>query len=63
MKNTVNEEKINQANKSGNSVLNSAKYSSDNTDEWYTAYETIAEEVCHYKDCTHGIYMAGAILF
>lgn len=34
---------------SGNSILNSAKYSSDNTDEWYTTYETIAEEVAHYE--------------
>lgn len=36
--------------KSGNSILNSAKYSSDNTDEWYTTYETIAEELVHYHD-------------
>lgn len=34
---------------SGNSILNSAKYSADNTDEWYTTYETIAEEVAHYE--------------
>lgn len=34
---------------SGNSILNSAKYSSDNTDEWYTTYETVAEEVAHYE--------------
>ena len=34
---------------SGNSILNSAKYSSNNTDEWYTTYETIAEEIEHYK--------------
>ena len=33
---------------SGNSILNSAKYSSDNTDEWYTPYEIIAEEMEHY---------------
>ena len=33
---------------SGNSILNSAKYSSDNTDEWYTTYDTIAEEIGHY---------------
>ena len=32
----------------GNSILNSAKYSSCNTDEWYTTYETIAEELEHY---------------
>ena len=34
----------------GNTILNSAKYSSDNTDEWYTTYETIAEEIEHYAD-------------
>lgn len=34
---------------SGNSILNSAKYSADNTDEWYTTYETIAEEISHYE--------------
>lgn len=34
----------------GNSILNSAKYSANNTDEWYTTYETIAEEVCHYQE-------------
>ena len=33
---------------SDNSILNSAKYSSNNTDEWYTTYETIAEELEHY---------------
>lgn len=35
---------------SGNSILNNAKYSSDNTDEWYTTYETIAEEIEHYEE-------------
>ena len=30
---------------SGNCILNNARYSSDNTDEWYTTYETIAEEL------------------
>ena len=30
-------------NKTGNSILNNAKYSADNTDEWYTTYETILE--------------------
>lgn len=35
---------------SDNSILNSAKYSNDNTDEWYTTYETIAEELAHYED-------------
>ncbi len=39
-----------EVNKSGNSILNNAKYSSDNTDEWYTTYETIAEELAHYED-------------
>ena len=34
----------------GNLTLNSAKYSADNTDEWYTTYETIAEELEHYED-------------
>lgn len=34
----------------GNSILNSAKYSAENTDEWYTTYETIAEELEHYED-------------
>jgi hypothetical protein len=37
-------------NKTGNSILNNAKYSADNTDEWYTTYETIAEELSHYKN-------------
>lgn len=32
----------------GNSILNNAKYSAD-TDEWYTTYETIAEELAHYE--------------
>lgn len=31
----------------GNLLLNKAKYS-NNTDEWYTAYETVAEEVDNY---------------
>ena len=39
---------------SGNSILNSAKYSADNTDEWYTTYETIAEEVEHYVEQFYG---------
>lgn len=42
------------SSKSGNSVLNSAKYSSRNTDEWYTTYETISEEISHYVDCFAG---------
>ena len=33
----------------GNSILNKAKYS-NNTDEWYTTYETVAEELDHYKE-------------
>ena len=33
---------------SSNSILNNAKYSAD-TDEWYTTYETIAEELAHYE--------------
>lgn len=31
----------------GNSILNKAKYS-ENTDEWYTAYKTVEEEVNYY---------------
>lgn len=38
------------ANKNGNAILNTAKYSLDNTDEWYTTYETIAEEMAHYEE-------------
>lgn len=37
-------------NKKGNSILNKAKYSRSNTDEWYTTYETIEEELAHYED-------------
>ena len=40
--------------KRGNSILNTAKYSSENTDEWYTTYETIAEEIAHYEDSFSG---------
>lgn len=45
-------DKLNQRVKlrNGNSTLNSAKYSSANTDEWYTTYDTIAEELSHYKN-------------
>ena len=32
---------------SNNSILNKAKYS-ENTDEWYTDYKTVEEEVSHY---------------
>lgn len=41
-------------NKKGNSILNSAKYSSGNTDEWYTTYETIADELAHYQSQFRG---------
>ena len=41
---------LDSQHRNGNSILNSAKYSSSNTDEWYTTYETIAEEVAHYED-------------
>lgn len=34
---------------SGNKILNNAKYS-DNTDEWYTTYEIISEELAHYEE-------------
>lgn len=33
----------------GNSILNKAKYNSNNTDEWYTDYRTIENEVNHYE--------------
>ena len=36
-----------ETSKNGNSILNNAKYSSNNTDEWYITYETIAEELVH----------------
>ena len=38
----------------GNSVLNKAKYSSNNTDEWYTDYSTIEKELVHYEPQFHG---------
>lgn len=34
---------------SGNSILNKARYS-ENTDEWYTDYKTVLEELSHYKE-------------
>lgn len=34
---------------SSNAILNKAKYS-ENTDEWYTSYDTVASEVLHYFD-------------
>lgn len=37
----------------GNSILNHAKHSVD-TDEWYTTYETIEEELMHYEKHFHG---------
>lgn len=40
--------------KNGNAILNNAKYSSGNTDEWYTTYDTIAEEVSHYQEQFNG---------
>ncbi|MDD3416280.1 MAG: hypothetical protein PHY47_20150 [Lachnospiraceae bacterium] len=43
MKDKTKEEKVDKLHKNGNSILNSAKYSSNNTDEWYTTYETIAD--------------------
>lgn len=39
-----------ELHRQGNAILNNAKYSSNNTDEWYTTYETIAEELEHYKE-------------
>lgn len=48
MKDEIKTEEVVKLHKKGNSILNNAKYSSDNTDEWYTTYETIAEEVSHY---------------
>lgn len=32
----------------GNSILNKAKYSNNNTDEWYTTYETVEKELLNY---------------
>lgn len=49
--NTIEHDK---QHKSGNSILNSAKYSAGNTDEWYTTYDTIAEELAHYQDQFRG---------
>ena len=47
-----------------NSILNSAKYSAANTDEWYTTYETIAEELAHYETQFYGkIVLCLAIRF
>lgn len=38
----------------GNSILNRARYSSNNTDEWYTDYKTIENEVNHYESQFNG---------
>lgn len=45
-------ELIGEQNGKGNSILNKARYSLNNTDEWYTTYETIAEELVHYENGT-----------
>ena len=37
----------------GNSILNKAKYS-ENTDEWYTTYSTVEEELAHYTSQFYG---------
>ena len=42
---------------SGNSILNNARYSEDNTDEWYTTLETIEEEISHYEKQFNGKYV------
>lgn len=54
--NNMAKDKINQNAQAriGNSALNSTKYSSSNTDEWYTTYDTIAEELVHYKSQFNG---------
>ena len=46
----INSQQEDKLNKNGNSILNNAKYSADNTDEWYTTYEIVAEELAHYKE-------------
>ena len=46
--------KLNDVHTQTNSVLNSAKYSESNTDEWYTPYEIISEELEHYGDQFEG---------
>lgn len=38
----------------GNAILNGTKYTKSNTDEWYTTYETIAEEMEYYIEQFHG---------
>lgn len=38
----------------GNSILNKARYSNSNTDEWYTDYKTVENEVNHYESQFNG---------
>lgn len=47
-KNEVAQE-LNDNDGKGNSILNKAKYSANNTDEWYTPYEVIEEELANYS--------------
>ncbi|GAB6107719.1 adenine-specific methyltransferase EcoRI family protein [Fusibacter bizertensis] len=54
MKNEIKAEEVDKLHKMSNSILNNAKYSLDNTDEWYTTYETVAEEVSHYQEQFRG---------
>ena len=46
----IKDQNIDELQKKGNSILNKAKYSKYNTDEWYTTYEVVAEELSHYKE-------------
>ena len=39
-------------NKTGNSILNNAKYSADNTDEWYTTFVARSFDFGRKKDCS-----------
>lgn len=41
-------------NSYGNSVLNRARNTSENTDEWYTPYNLVEEEIEYYKDYFKG---------
>lgn len=50
MKGKIKTEEVDKLQKKGNSILNNAKYSTNNTDEWYTTYETVSEEVSHYQE-------------
>lgn len=38
----------------GNSILNKARYSQNNTDEWYTDYKTVENEVSRYETQFYG---------